>query len=70
MNIREQYAYLKPQPVVWVSIFTSACVHLLLIVAFVAGGMYKEKLKPVKQNVMITRLLKKGREKKKISSTT
>jgi outer membrane biosynthesis protein TonB len=65
VDIREQYAYLKPQPLVWLSILGSAGLHLGLVAALVVGGILQETAKPARDTVIITRLLKKGEERPK-----
>ena len=65
MDVREQYAYLKPQPVVWLAIVGSAPFHGLLVLALVVGGLMKENTKPLKQRAILTRILKKGKKRPK-----
>jgi TonB family protein len=65
VDIREQYAYLKPQPMVWLAILGSVGVHVGLILAVLAGGLFGDDGASAKDHVMITRLLKKGEEKPK-----
>jgi len=65
VDIRAQYAYLKPQPMVWLAILASAGVHAGLILAVLAGGIFGGDTGPSKDHVMITRLLKKGEERPK-----
>jgi protein TonB len=63
MNVREQYAYLKPQPMVWISILGSAAAHAGLIVLLIIGGLVKDSGE--REHVKITALLKKGKERPK-----
>lgn len=65
MDVRNQYAYLKPQPLVWLAILGSAALHGLLVLALVIGGIVKENAKPLKQRAIITRILKKGKKRPK-----
>jgi TonB family protein len=58
MDIREQYAYLRPQPMVWVSILGSAAAHAGLIILLIIGGLVKDS--GGREHVKITALLKKG----------
>ena len=62
MEIREQYAYLKPQPMVWLAILGSAGLHLGLVGLLVVGGVLKEGSKSLKDRAIITKLLKKGKK--------
>ncbi|MBN2498609.1 MAG: TonB C-terminal domain-containing protein [Deltaproteobacteria bacterium] len=63
MDVRDQYAYLKPQPIVWVSILGSALFHALLVGLLVAGGLLEEGREPLRQKALLTRLLKKGKKR-------
>lgn len=63
MDIRDQYAYLKPQPMVWISILGSAAAHAGLIVLLIIGGLVKES--GGREHVKITALLKKGKPRPK-----
>ena len=63
MNVREQYAYLKPQPMVWISILGSAAAHAGLIILLIIGGLIKDSGE--REHVKITALLKKGKERPK-----
>jgi protein TonB len=63
MNVREQYAYLKPQPMVWISILGSAAAHAGLIILLIIGGLVKDS--GGREHVKITALLKKGKERPK-----
>ncbi len=63
MDTREQYAYLKPQPMVWISILCSAVAHAGLIVLLIAGGLVKDS--GTRDRVKITALLKKGKPRPK-----
>jgi len=65
VDIREQYAYLKPQPMVWLAILGSVGVHAALVLAIAAGGLFGGDGRPSRDHVMITRLLKKGEERPK-----
>lgn len=60
MDIRDQYAYLKPQPFVWFAILMSVGVHLLLVGVIVVGGLLEEHRPPLKDQAIITRLVQKG----------
>ena len=63
MDIRDQYSYLKPQPMVWISILGSAAAHAGLIVLLIIGGLAKES--GGREHVKITALLKKGKPRPK-----
>jgi protein TonB len=63
MNVREQYAYLKPQPMVWISILGSAAAHAGLVILLIIGGLVKDSGE--REHVKITALLKKGKERPK-----
>ncbi len=63
MDIREQYAYLKPQPFVWLAVLGSALLHLGLVALVVVGGIIEETSDPVEKEAIITRLVKKGKKK-------
>jgi protein TonB len=63
MDIREQYAYLRPQPMVWISILGSAAAHAGLIILLIIGGLVKDSGE--REHVKITALLKKGKERRK-----
>ena len=63
MDVRDQYSYLKPQPLVWISILGSAAAHAGLIVLLIIGGLVKES--GGRENVKITALLKKGKPRDK-----
>jgi protein TonB len=63
MDIREQYAYLRPQPMVWISILGSAAGHAGLIILLIIGGLAKDSGE--REHVKITALLKKGKERPK-----
>lgn len=63
MDIRDQYSYLKPQPMVWISILGSAAAHAGLIVLLIIGGLVKDS--GGRENVKITALLKKGKPRDK-----
>ncbi|MBW2700023.1 MAG: TonB family protein [Deltaproteobacteria bacterium] len=65
MDVRDQYAYLKPQPLVWLAILGSTAFHGLLVLALVVGGLMEENRKPLKQRALMTRILKKGKKKPK-----
>lgn len=62
MDIKEQYAYLKPQPFVWLAVLGSGLVHLLLIGTVVLGGIMDETRVPLSQKAIVTRLVKKGKK--------
>jgi TonB family protein len=61
-DVRAQYAYLKPQPVVWLAILGSFVVHLGLVGLLVIGGILQERHVPLKDRAIITRLVKKGKK--------
>jgi len=63
MDIREQYAYLRPQPMVWISILGSAAAHAGLIILLIIGGLVKDS--GGREHVKITALLKKGKPRPK-----
>jgi TonB family protein len=63
MDIREQYAYLRPQPMVWISILGSAAAHAGLIILLIIGGLVKDS--GGREHVKITALLKKGQPRPK-----
>jgi len=63
MDIRDQYSYLKPQPMVWISILGSAAAHAGLIALLIIGGLVKDS--GGRENVKITALLKKGKPRDK-----
>ena len=63
MDVREQYAYLRPQPMVWISILGSAAAHAGLIILLIIGGLVKDSGE--REHVKITALLKKGKERPK-----
>ncbi len=63
MDVREQYTYLRPQPMVWLSILGSAAAHAGLIVLLIVGGLVKES--GGREHVKITALLKKGKPRPK-----
>ena len=63
MDVRDQYSYLRPQPMVWISILGSAAAHAGLIVLLIIGGLVKDS--GGRENVKITALLKKGKPRDK-----
>jgi len=62
-DIRDQYAYLKPQPFVWLAVLGSALVHLGLVGLLVVGGILKDQRPPEKRQAILTKLVKKGVKK-------
>lgn len=62
-DIRDQYAYLKPQPFVWLAVLGSALVHLGLVGLLVVGGILKEHHVPEKRQAILTKLVRKGKKK-------
>ena len=63
MDVRDQYSYLRPQPMVWISILGSAFAHAGLIVLLIIGGLARES--GGREHVKITALLKKGKPRPK-----
>ncbi len=62
MDIKEQYAYLKPQPFVWLAVLGSGVVHLAFIGIIVIGGIMDESHVPLSQKAIVTRLVRKGKK--------
>jgi TonB family protein len=62
MDTRTPYAYLKPQPVVWLTILASAGLHLVLVGLVVMFGLGAESGKSLKEKALVTRLVRKGKK--------
>ncbi len=62
MDVREQYAYLKPQPFVWLAVLGSGIVHLAFVGIIVIGGIMDERHVPLSQKAIVTRLVKIGKK--------
>jgi len=62
-DVRQQYAYLKPQPFVWLAVLGSALIHLGLVGLLVVGGILKEHRQPDKREAILTHLVRKGKKK-------
>ena len=68
-DIRDQYAYLKPQPFVWLAVLGSALVHLGLVGLLVIGGILEENRVPEKRQAILTKLASVSR-RSRISGLT
>lgn len=64
-DVREQYAYLKPQPHVWLAIVGSALVHAALVGVLVVAGFLKDAHSSTRSRAKITALLRKGKPRPK-----
>ena len=61
MDIRNQYAYLRPQQQVWWFILISLGIHMGLVLVLIIGGWIKEHQANSYQRGKITALLRKGK---------
>lgn len=65
MSVRDQYAYLRPQPLVWLFILVSMAVHAGLVGLLIIGGLLKDSRDHSRDRARITALLRKGKPRPK-----
>jgi protein TonB len=65
MDVRDQYAYLRPQRGVWLFILGSTAVHAGLVALLIVGGFLKDLGAKTRDRARITALLRKGKPRPK-----